>query len=69
HHREQGSTVLLFVREYKTDRIGLGAQSYTFLGKASYVSHEGNRPMNITWRLDKPIPAKFIQKTNKLMVG
>ncbi|MEG0048957.1 MAG: DUF3427 domain-containing protein [Clostridia bacterium] len=69
HHREQGSTILLFVREYKTDRIGLGAQSYTFLGKASYVSHEGNRPMNITWRLDRPIPAKFIQKTNKLMVG
>ena len=29
----------------------------------------GSRPMNITWRLDRPIPAKFLKKTNKLVVG
>jgi hypothetical protein len=33
------------------------------------VSHEGERPMNITWRLDKPIPAKYLRKTNQLVVG
>lgn len=42
---------------------------YTYLGTANYVSHEGSRPMNITWRLDRPIPAKFLKKTNKLVVG
>lgn len=69
HHRERGSRVLLFVREFKTDRITNGAEVYTYLGMASYVKHEGSRPMNITWRLDKPIPAKFLKKTNKLVVG
>ena len=69
HHRALGSRVLLFVREYKTDRITGGAAAYTYLGTANYVSHQGSRPMNIIWRLDKPIPAKFLKKTNKLVVG
>ena len=69
HHRERGSKVLLFVREFKADRITGGAEAYTFLGTANYVKHEGSRPMNITWKLDRPIPAKFLKKTNKLVVG
>ena len=69
HHRERGSKVLLFVREFKTDRMTGGAEAYTFLGTANYVKHEGSRPMNITWQLDRPIPAKFLKKTNKLIVG
>ena len=69
HHRERGSRVLLFVREFKSDRITNGAEAYTFLGTASYMKHEGEKPMNITWRLDAPIPAKYLKKTNKLVVG
>lgn len=69
HHRERGSKVLLFVREFKSDRITGGAAAYTFLGTATYVKHDGSRPMNITWKLDRPIPAKFLKKTNKLVVG
>ena len=69
HHRERGSKVLLFVREFKADQITGGAAAYTFLGAANYVKHDGSKPMNITWRLDRPIPAKFLKKTNKLVVG
>lgn len=69
HHRELGSRVLLFVREFKTDAISGTAAAYTFLGTANYVKHEGSKPMNITWKLDRPIPAKFLKKTNKLVVG
>ena len=69
HHREKGSKILLFVREFKNDRITGGATPYTFLGTANYVKHEGSKPMNITWKLDYPIPAKFLKKTNKLVVG
>lgn len=69
HHRERGSKVLLFVREFKADRITGGAEAYTFLGTANYVKHNGSKPMNITWKLDRPIPAKFLKKTNKLVVG
>ena len=67
HHKERGTKVLLFVREFKTDLAG--AAPYTFLGLAGYMQHDGSRPMNITWRLDRPIPAKFLKKTNKLVAG
>lgn len=69
HHVEKGSRVLLFVREFKQDNISNSASAYTFLGTATYVKHEGSKPMNITWHLDKPIPAKFLKKTNKLVIG
>ena len=69
HHKERGSKVLLFVREFKTDRLTGIAGAYTYLGKASYVHHTGSKPMNVTWKLDRPIPAKFLKKTNKLVVG
>jgi hypothetical protein len=33
------------------------ARAFTFLGTARYVTHHGDRPMKITWRLDRPMPA------------
>lgn len=68
HHKEIGSKVLLFVREFKNDTFGNTAP-YTFLGTASYVKHNGSKPMNVTWKLNKPIPANYLKKTNKLVVG
>ncbi|MDF9717248.1 DUF3427 domain-containing protein [Nocardioides sp. ChNu-99] len=51
------STVLLFVREESDGPFGTAP--YLFLGKAEYVSHQGERPLAITWRLDQPMPAEF----------
>lgn len=56
HHRENGSHVLLFVREAK--QYALGTSPYVFLGPADYVSHEGEKPMAITWRLRRPMPTE-----------
>lgn len=67
NHKNMGSKILLFVREYKKDTAGAGL--YTFLGLADYVKHEGSRPMSITWKLNRPIPARYLKKTNKLLVG
>lgn len=67
NHRQIGTKVLLFVREFKKDE--LGTAPYTFLGTAGYIKHIGNKPMNITWHLDDVIPAKYLKKTNKLVVG
>lgn len=67
NHRSMGVRELLFVREFKTWK--LGAAPYTFLGLADFLSVIGSKPMNITWRLHEPIPAKFLRKTNKLVVG
>ena len=68
HHRQTGNQILLFVRESKKDNFA-NASPYTFLGLADYIKHDGSRPMNITWQLRAPIPAKFLKKTNKLVVG
>lgn len=67
NHRQMGTKVLLFVREFKKDE--LGTAPYTFLGTANYMKHTGNKPMSITWHLDDAIPAKYLKKTNKLVVG
>ena len=51
------STVLLFCRiehkgEYET-------APYVLLGPASYVSHQGERPIAITWELQHAMPSTF----------
>ncbi|MBP5621890.1 MAG: DUF3427 domain-containing protein, partial [Thermoguttaceae bacterium] len=56
---------LLFVRERKSDSFG--PQPFIFLGPVYYEFHKGSKPMNITWRLDYPIPPKYIKITNKLL--
>ena len=65
HHKEMGSQILLFVREYNKDQTGTAP--FVYLGKADYVSHQGSSPMNIIWHLERPIPAKFIRQTGKLL--
>ena len=58
HHRERGSRVLLLVRE--ENRRGQVTLPFLCLGFAEYVSHEGERPMAIRWRLERAIPAAFV---------
>jgi hypothetical protein len=57
HHVERGSRVLLFVRE-ESKRGGV-TLPFLCLGFATYVSHEGERPMAIRWRLHRAIPGGF----------
>jgi hypothetical protein len=67
HSRERNNHIMLFVREFKNDLAGTAP--YTFLGTADFVKSEGRKPMNITWKLHNSIPAKYLKKTNKLVVG
>lgn len=69
HHVDQGSKVVLCVREYKNrnNKSSNEAEPYVFLGTAKFVSCNGSNPMNIIWKLDKPIPAKYLRNTNKLL--
>jgi superfamily II DNA or RNA helicase/HKD family nuclease len=52
-----GSTVLLFAREEPKDEFG--TSSYLFLGEGRHVSHEGERPIAITWALSHAMPTDF----------
>lgn len=66
HHRENGSHILLFVRAAKAS--ALGAAPYVFLGPADYISHEGENPMAITWRLHRPMPSEVFQASSVALV-
>ncbi len=59
-HRATGSHVLLFVRQHKHEAGRTAA--YTCLGAADYVSHQGSRPIAITWRLRIPMPDDFFRE-------
>jgi superfamily II DNA or RNA helicase/HKD family nuclease len=50
HHEAEGRKILLFARETRNER------AFWFLGPATYVSHEGERPMAVKWRLETPLP-------------
>lgn len=50
NHERNGRTILLFTRERVDER------AFWFLGPARYISHKGERPMAITWKLDVPLP-------------
>lgn len=56
-YRDASSTILLFVRRERSGEFG--PEPYTFLGPAQLVSHTGERPIAITWRLEHPMPADF----------
>jgi hypothetical protein len=73
HHETRGSRVLLYcfaeacgyVREHRREggRAGGVTKPFRCLGSARYVSHEGERPMAIRWRLERAIPAACMPAT------
>jgi superfamily II DNA or RNA helicase len=54
-HQALNSQVWLFARLRQQER------AFTFLGPANYVSHVGEAPMAITWRLQHPLPGDLFQ--------
>jgi hypothetical protein len=49
-HAALGTSVMLFARGRSDER------AFYFLGPATYVKHEAELPMAITWRLHHPLP-------------
>ena len=56
-----GSTVLLFVRKQRKNEFGTAP--YTYLGAAGHVSHTGDRPIAITWKLAHEMPPDLYSET------
>jgi superfamily II DNA or RNA helicase/HKD family nuclease len=50
HHAALGSAIMLFARLRSDER------AFWFLGPATYVRHESEMPMAVTWRLQHPLP-------------
>lgn len=54
-HAERGSHVLLF------GRLNTAERAFHFLGPATYVRHESEQPMAITWKLHHRLPGDLYQ--------
>jgi len=59
NQRKSKHNVILFVREAKEKNDK--AMPYVFLGKMSFVSHEGSKPMSIVWELEQPMPPGVLE--------
>lgn len=55
-HVARGSQIFLF------GRLNVDERAFYFLGPATYVSHRGEMPMGITWRLQRPLPGDLFQR-------
>jgi superfamily II DNA or RNA helicase len=55
NHENRGTNVVLFVRLTRTDVNGR-TRPYFCIGRARYVAHRSERPMEITWELHDPLP-------------
>ena len=52
----------MFVRETRDEGV-------VALGPVRYVSHTGERPMGITWKLDTPMTAALFERLAALLPG
>ena len=64
--REIGTNVLLAVRNSPKDDVATAP--FMLLGNADYVSHSGERPIQIRWELRRPMPADVLAHASALSV-
>ena len=57
NRKAHGSKIVLFTRDAAEDETGL-TMPYTCLGQVDYVEHKGEKPIAITWKLQRPMPAQ-----------
>jgi hypothetical protein len=67
-HKNINKRLFLFVREQTHDEFNRTLGFVNF-GEVEYVSHSGSQPMNINWRLKKPMPSFMWHQAAKLAVG
>ena len=66
--KESRKTFILFVREQAQDENGR-TMGFINFGPIDFMKYEGSQPMNITWKLQHPMPTFLWNETAKLAVG
>lgn len=67
-HQENEKKILLFIREKAKDENG-NTMGYVFIGEAIFKENEGEKPMNIKWELNEPIPNYLWKESAKMSIG
>ncbi|MEO8428865.1 MAG: DUF3427 domain-containing protein [Verrucomicrobiota bacterium] len=63
HHKERGYAMLFFARAKK--KIEGITVAFTFLGSARLVSFQSERPIQMVWQLDHPMPAEMFEDNRR----
>jgi hypothetical protein len=63
NQQRSGLSFHLFVREWRIDPDTGATMPFLYFGPATYVSHEGAKPMRIRWKLHYPIPADVLRRS------
>ena len=66
-HQETDKKILLFVREKAKDEKG-NTMGYVFIGEGTFKENEGEKPMNIKWKLNEPMPNYLWKESAKMSV-
>ena len=62
-HATRDYKILIFAREKKKqDGFTL---PFTYLGKATHISHQSDRPIKFVWQLDHPMPSEMFESCKK----
>lgn len=67
-HKKTGKRIILFVREQSKDEGGR-TMGFVNFGEMEFVSSTGEKPMNIVWKLQTPMPSFMWQAAAKLATG
>jgi hypothetical protein len=62
-HDKRGYTMLFFARSRKK-QSGITAP-FTFLGPAKLESFQSERPIQMVWRLDHPMPVEMFEQNRR----
>ncbi|TGD72519.1 DUF3427 domain-containing protein [Mangrovimicrobium sediminis] len=57
-HKRLGSAVHLFIRKHKL--LDGKAAPFIYCGRVDYESHNSEKPMNVTWKLQSPLPNSLL---------
>ncbi len=60
NHVARGSQVVLFIRENRRDERDV-TTPYLCLGYARHVGHKSDRPMQVDWELERPMPVEIFE--------
>ena len=63
HHVDRGYTVLFFVRSRK--KINGVTAPFTYLGPATLVSYQSERPIQMIWRLTHSMPVPLFDENRR----
>jgi superfamily II DNA or RNA helicase len=63
HHKDRGYNMLFFARARK--KLDGVTVPFIFLGPATLVSHQSQRPIQMVWKLDHPMPVEMFEENRR----